>query len=179
MQLPQRVNSHARPQFKREEKLSLSEELFKEQRNSGATPLPTEKRESLDFATLQQMPTDELLAMHDIENIANAEKLDRQELVFQVLKARMLSSGILYGEGTLEILADGFGFLRSSSHHYISCPDDIYISPSQIRRFGLTTGMTISGQVRPPKENERYFALAPSRSDQSPQPKHGAIAKAI
>jgi transcription termination factor Rho len=85
--------------------------------------------------------------------------LDRQELIFQVLKARMLSSGILYGEGTLEILADGFGFLRSSSHHYVSCPDDIYISPSQIRRFGLSTGMTISGQIRPPKENERYFAL--------------------
>ena len=146
-------------QIKREDTLSLSEELFKEQRNSGATPLPIEPRESLDFATLQQMHTDELLAIAKIERIANAEQLDRQELVFQVLKARMLTSGILYGEGTLEILADGFGFLRSSSHHYISCPDDIYISPSQIRRFGLTTGMTISGQVRPPKENERYFAL--------------------
>ena len=146
-------------QIKREDTLSLSEELFKEQRNSGATPLPIERRESLDFATLQQMHSDELLAIAKIERIANAEQRDRQELVFQVLKARMLSSGILYGEGTLEILADGFGFLRSSSHHYISCPDDIYISPSQIRRFGLTTGMTISGQVRPPKENERYFAL--------------------
>ncbi len=151
--------SRARPQSRRGETLSLSEELFKEKRNLGATPLPTEKREPLDFATLQQMPTDELLAIANIEHIANAEQLDRQELVFQLLKARMLSSGILYGEGTLEILADGFGFLRSSSHHYISCPDDIYISPSQIRRFGLTTGMTISGQVRPPKENERYFAL--------------------
>ena len=146
-------------QLKREETLSLSEELFKEQRTSGSTLLPVERRETLDFATLQQMPLDELLAIARIERIANAEQLDRQELVFQVLKARMLSSGILYGEGTLEILADGFGFLRSSSHHYISCPDDIYISPSQIRRFGLTTGMTISGQVRPPKENERYFAL--------------------
>ena len=146
-------------QIKREDTLSLSEELFKEHRNSGTTPLPSERRESLDFATLQQMHSDELLAIAKIERIANAEQLDRQELVFQVLKARMLSSGILYGEGTLEILADGFGFLRSSSHHYISCPDDIYISPSQIRRFGLTTGMTISGQVRPPKENERYFAL--------------------
>ena len=149
----------SKPQFKREDTLSLSEELFKEQRNSGATPLPVERRESLDFATLQQMPIEDLLANANTEHIANSEQLDRQELIFQVLKARMLSSGILYGEGTLEILADGFGFLRSSSHHYISCPDDIYISPSQIRRFGLTTGMTISGQVRPPKENERYFAL--------------------
>ena len=151
--------TRARPHFKREENLSISEELFKEQRNSGATPLPTDKRESLDFATLQQMPHEELLAIAAVEKIVDAAQLDRQELVFQVLKARMLSSGILYGEGTLEILSDGFGFLRSSSHHYVSCPDDIYISPSQIRRFSLTTGMTISGQVRPPKENERYFAL--------------------
>ncbi len=150
---------HARSRFKREETLSISEELFKEHRNSGATPLSPEKRPSLDFATLQPMPVEELLEHARVESIANAEKMDRDELVFQVLKARMLSSGILYGEGTLEILADGFGFLRSSSHHYVSCPDDIYISPSQIRRFGLTTGMTISGQVRPPKENERYFAL--------------------
>ncbi len=150
---------HARPQFKREETLSLSEELFKEQRNSGATPLSPEKRPLLDFASLQQMTQDELLEHARVEKIPGADRLDRQELVFQILKSRMLSSGILYGEGTLEILADGFGFLRSSSHHYVSCPDDIYISPSQIRRFGLTTGMTISGQVRPPKENERYFAL--------------------
>jgi len=148
-----------KPQFKREETFSFSEELFKEQRNSGATPLSVERRESLDFATLQQMPLEDLLANANTEHIASPEQLDRQDLIFHVLKARMLSSGILYGEGTLEILADGFGFLGSSSHHYISCPDDIYISPSQIRRFGLTTGMTISGQVRPPKENERYFAL--------------------
>jgi len=148
-----------RSPFRREENLSLSEELFKEQRNSGVAPLPTEKRPNLDFATLQQMSGAELLTIAQVESILSPELLDRQELIFQVLKARMLSSGILYGEGTLEILADGFGFLRSSSHHYVSCPDDIYISPSQIRRFGLTTGMTISGQVRPPKENERYFAL--------------------
>jgi transcription termination factor Rho len=65
----------------------------------------------------------------------------------------------MFGEGTLEILPDGFGFLRSHEHHYLSCPDDIYVSPSQIRRFGLQTGITVSGQIRPPKENERYFAL--------------------
>jgi transcription termination factor Rho len=144
---------------RKDEALSISEELFKDQRSSGVQPLSTEPRESLDFATLLQMPQESLVDLAEIEKIPNATKLDRQELVFQVLKARMLSSGILYGEGTLEILADGFGFLRSSSHHYVSCPDDIYISPSQIRRFGLSTGMTISGQIRPPKENERYFAL--------------------
>ena len=156
-----RRQSDGRPKqnTRKEESLSLSEELYKVARNSGATPLMAERRDSLDFATLQKMTSDELLAIASVEKIADASRLDRQELIFQVLKARMLSSGILYGEGTLEILADGFGFLRSSSHHYVSCPDDIYISPSQIRRFGLSTGMTISGQIRPPKENERYFAL--------------------
>jgi len=144
---------------RKEDSLSLSEELYKVARNSGETPLLTERRDSLDFANLQKMTSEELLAIASVEKIVDASRLDRQELIFQVLKARMLSSGILYGEGTLEILADGFGFLRSSSHHYVSCPDDIYISPSQIRRFGLSTGMTISGQIRPPKENERYFAL--------------------
>jgi len=156
-----RRQSDGRPKqnTRKEESLSLSEELYKVARNSGATPLMSERRDSLDFGTLQKMTSDELLAIASVEKIADASRLDRQELIFQVLKARMLSSGILYGEGTLEILADGFGFLRSSSHHYVSCPDDIYISPSQIRRFGLSTGMTISGQIRPPKENERYFAL--------------------
>ncbi len=135
--------------------LSLSEELYKDRRH--ATAGGGEK--GFDFATLQQMTTDALLDIAREETIPSPEKLDRQELIYQVLKAKMLSSGILYGEGTLEILNDGFGFLRSSSHHYVSCTDDIYISPSQIRRFGLSTGMTISGQIRPPKENERYFAL--------------------
>jgi transcription termination factor Rho len=65
----------------------------------------------------------------------------------------------MFGEGTLEILPDGFGFLRSPDYHYLPCPDDIYVSPSQIRRFGLRTGATVAGQIRPPKENERYFAL--------------------
>jgi transcription termination factor Rho len=68
-------------------------------------------------------------------------------------------NGLMFGEGTLEILPDGFGFLRSPDYHYLSCPDDIYVSPSQIRRFGLRNGVTVSGQIRPPKENERYFAL--------------------
>jgi transcription termination factor Rho len=153
-----RSEMRSRPEPRKEETLSLSEELFKDKRN-GSPPSSVEKRPTLDFATLQQMTAEQLYENAAVEQIHNPEKLDRQELIFQVLKARMMSSGILYGEGTLEILADGFGFLRSSSHHYVSCPDDIYISPSQIRRFGLTTGMTISGQIRPPKENERYFAL--------------------
>ena len=77
-------------------------------------------------------------------------------------------NGLMFGEGTLEILPDGFGFLRSPDYHYLPCPDDIYVSPSQIRRFGLRTGATVAGQIRPPKENERYFALLASRGDQRP-----------
>ena len=150
---PRRSNSS---QSRDKEPLSLSEELYKDRQHAtrgsaGESPI--------DFATLQQMSTDDVLSLAKSERISNAESLDRQELIYQVLKAKLLSSGILYGEGTLEILNDGFGFLRSSSHHYVSCTDDIYISPSQIRRFKLSTGMTISGQIRPPKENERYFAL--------------------
>ena len=85
--------------------------------------------------------------------------MKKQDLIFRILKERVKMNGLMYGEGTLEILPDGFGFLRSPDYHYLSCPDDIYVSPSQIRRFGLQTGSTVSGQIRPPKENERYFAL--------------------
>ena len=83
----------------------------------------------------------------------------RQELIFAILREKVKRNGLMYGEGTLEILPDGFGFLRSLRFNYISCPDDIYVSPSQIRRFGLRNGNVVSGQIRPPKENERYFAL--------------------
>ncbi len=85
--------------------------------------------------------------------------MKKQDLIFKILKERVKLNGLMYGEGTLEVLPDGFGFLRSPDYHYLSCPDDIYVSPSQIRRFGLRTGTTVSGQIRPPKENERYFAL--------------------
>ncbi|MGO8744704.1 MAG: transcription termination factor Rho [Thermoguttaceae bacterium] len=93
------------------------------------------------------------------ENVDDFAGAKKQDLVFRILKERVKLNGLMYGEGTLEILPDGFGFLRSSDYHYLSCPDDIYVSPSQIRRFGLRTGAMVSGQIRPPKENERYFAL--------------------
>jgi transcription termination factor Rho len=85
--------------------------------------------------------------------------LRKQELIFRILEAQTEKNGLIFGEGVLEILPDGFGFLRSPSYNYLPGPDDIYVSPSQIRRFDLHTGDTISGQVRPPKESERYFAL--------------------
>ena len=92
----------------------------------------------------------------DIEGYAGMRK---QELIFSLLQAQIEKNGLIYGEGTLEILPDGFGFLRAPSYNYLPGPDDIYVSPSQIRRFNLRTGDTVSGQIRQPKESERYFAL--------------------
>ncbi|WP_028325861.1 transcription termination factor Rho [Desulfatirhabdium butyrativorans] len=92
-------------------------------------------------------------------NIHGAAGLRKQELIFAILQSQIEKNGFLFGEGTLEILPDGFGFLRAPSSNYLPGPDDIYVSPSQIRRFNLRTGDTISGQIRQPKESERYFAL--------------------
>jgi transcription termination factor Rho len=92
-------------------------------------------------------------------NIDNAAGLRKQELIFSILQAFVDKNESVYGEGILEILSEGFGFLRSTDSNYLPGPDDIYISPSQIKRFGLKTGDTISGQIRPPKDNEKYFAL--------------------
>jgi transcription termination factor Rho len=110
---------------------------------------------------LQHMTMVQLQKLAKDENIARDEwvGLKKQDLIFKILKERVKQNGLMYGEGTLEILPDGFGFLRSPDYNYLPCPDDIYISPSQIRRFGLRTGSVVAGQIRPPKENERYFAL--------------------
>ncbi len=111
------------------------------------------------IAELQQMSMGELIEEARKENLTDCAGVKRQDLIFRILKERVKLNGLMFGEGTLEVLPDGFGFLRSPDYHYLSCPDDIYVSPSQIRRFGLKTGTTVSGQIRPPKENERYFAL--------------------
>ena len=108
---------------------------------------------------LQQM---EVVGLHEIarqEGIQDYVGLKKQDLIFQILRSRIRQNGLMYGEGVLEILPDGFGFLRSPEYNYLPCPDDIYISPSQIRRFGLRNGHVVQGQIRPPKESERYFAL--------------------
>ncbi len=108
---------------------------------------------------LQQM---DVLGLHEIarqEGIQDYLGLKKQDLIFQILRSRIRQNGLMYGEGVLEILPDGFGFLRSPEYNYLPCPDDIYISPSQIRRFGLRNGHVVQGQIRPPKESERYFAL--------------------
>ncbi|MDD3586475.1 MAG: transcription termination factor Rho [Thermoguttaceae bacterium] len=122
-----------------------------------ATPESEEKQMFIN--QLGELSTDELIALARGENMEPLDGESRQDLIFRILKERIRNSGLMFGEGTLEILPDEFGFLRSPDYHYLSCPDDIYISPSQIRRFGLRNGLTISGQIRPPKERERYFAL--------------------
>ncbi len=92
-------------------------------------------------------------------NVEGASSLRKQELIFAILQAQTEKNGLIFGEGVLEILPDGFGFLRAPDYNYLPGPDDIYISPSQIRRFNLRTGDTVSGQIRPPKDTERYFAM--------------------
>lgn len=117
------------------------------------------KRGAMYITELQQMSMQQLLKIAKEENITDAAGLKKQDLIFKIVKERTKQNGLMYGEGTLEILPDGFGFLRSPDYNYLPCPDDIYISPSQIRRFGLRNGTIVCGQIRPPKENERYFAL--------------------
>jgi transcription termination factor Rho len=117
------------------------------------------KRGELHITDLQKMKVEELHEVAKHEGIEEYAGLPKQDLIFQILKRRINQNGLLYGEGVLEILPDGFGFLRSPEYNYLPCPDDIYVSPSQIRRFGLKNGHVVAGQIRPPKESERYFAL--------------------
>jgi transcription termination factor Rho len=113
----------------------------------------------LFIADLQHMTIKELRDTAKRENISEYSSLNKQDLLFKILKERCSKNGLMYGEGVLEVLPDGFGFLRSPDYNYLPCPDDIYISPSQIRRFGIKTGSIVQGQIRPPKDGERYFAL--------------------
>jgi transcription termination factor Rho len=108
---------------------------------------------------LKAKPISELMAMAREYNIDGVAGLRKSELIFELLRAVASQDGMIYGEGVLEILPDGFGFLRAPDYNYLPGPDDIYVSPSQIRRFNLRTGDIVSGQIRPPKEGERYFAL--------------------
>ena len=117
------------------------------------------KRGEIHLTELQKMTMPQLIRTAKTEGISDYMGLKKQDLIFKILKERVKQNGLMYGEGTLEVLPDGFGFLRSPDYNYLPCPDDIYVSPSQIRRFGLKTGAIVSGQIRPPKENERYFAL--------------------
>jgi transcription termination factor Rho len=115
--------------------------------------------EKLDIGNLKEMKITELNKLAKDLNVNGFSGLKKQDLIFKILQAQAEKEGLMFGEGILEILPEGFGFLRSPNYNYLPCPDDIYISPSQIRKFDLRTGDTVSGQIRPPKEGEKYFAL--------------------
>ena len=113
----------------------------------------------MNLVELKEKNISELMDMAKTFGIGGATGMRKQDLIFSILQAQTEQNGVIYGEGVLEILPDGFGFLRSPDSNYLPGPDDMYVSPSQIRRFTLRTGDTVSGQIRPPKEGERYFAL--------------------
>jgi transcription termination factor Rho len=125
---------------------------------AAATAAPG-RASQMNLAELKEKPVAELNAIARNLGLAGASGLRKQELIFKILEAQTEKNGLIFAEGVLEILPDGFGFLRAPDYNYLPGPDDIYVSPSQIRRFDLRTGDTVSGQVRPPKEGERYFAL--------------------
>ena len=113
----------------------------------------------MDIRELKEMTISELRKVAGGLKITEFRTLKKQELIFKILQAQTEKNGLIFGEGVLETLSEGFGFLRSPNYNYFPGPDDIYVSPSQIRKFSLTTGDIISGQIRPPKDTERYFAL--------------------
>ena len=117
------------------------------------------RKPGLNITDLKEMTIQHLTQVAKELDVAGATGMRKQELIFQILKAQTEQSGFIFSEGVLEVLPDGFGFLRAPDYNYLPGPDDIYVSPSQIRKFDLQTGDTVSGQIRSPKEGERYFAL--------------------
>ncbi len=117
------------------------------------------KREEIYLSKLQEYSMGDLVKFARQEGIKEIMGLKKQEIIYKIIQEKAKQNGLLFGEGVLEVLPEGFGFLRSPKYNYLPCPDDIYISPSQIRRFGMRTGNVISGQIRPPKDGEKYFAL--------------------
>ena len=128
-------------------------------REAGAAPAASAAPETLDLSTMKDLSTAALTKIARDLEIPGATGMRKQELIFEILRARAEKAGLIFSEGVLEVLPDGFGFLRAPDYNYLAGPDDIYVSPSQIRKFDLHTGDTISGQIRSPKEGERYFAL--------------------
>jgi transcription termination factor Rho len=122
-------------------------------------PIPEESKKARDLSDLKEMTIQQLNAMAREMGVEGAAGMKKHDLIFKILQNQTEKSGFLFAEGVLETLPDGYGFLRAPESNYLPGPDDIYVSPSQIRKFDLRTGDTVSGQVRPPKEGERYFAL--------------------
>jgi transcription termination factor Rho len=137
----------------------LETHLGAQRRKQGSAQAAKSGTPTLDLVELKDMSIQKLNQVAKDMNIAGAAGLRKQELIFKILQTQAEKSGLIFSEGVLECLPDGFGFLRAPEYNYLPGPDDVYVSPSQIRRFDLRTGDTISGQIRPPKEGERYFAL--------------------
>jgi transcription termination factor Rho len=141
---------------------SKTEQAVEAKPAESKTEAPAQKaapETKVDLATLKEMSIGELTKVAKQLDVPGATGMRKQELIFQILRCRAEKSGNLFSEGVLETLPDGFGFLRAPNYNYLPGPDDIYVSPSQIRKFDLQTGDTVSGQIRQPKEGERYFAL--------------------
>lgn len=135
------------------------EEARKDEPEMEAKPTAASLENQMDITKLKNMSMAELTKFAKKLDINGISGIRKQDLIFKILQSQAEKAGLMFGEGTLEILSEGFGFLRSANYNYLPCPDDIYISPSQIRRFDLKTGDTVSGHIRPPKEGEKYFAL--------------------
>ena len=127
--------------------------------SAGKPQPPPQQAQSISLSAMKEMSITALTKVGKDLDIAGATGMRKQELIFEILRARAEKAGLIFSEGVLEVLPDGFGFLRAPDYNYLAGPDDIYVSPSQIRKFDLHTGDTISGQIRSPKEGERYFAL--------------------
>jgi len=135
----------------------------------------TSQQAKLDIAALKELKISELAKVAKDLGVNGISGLKKQDLIFKVLSAQTEKEGLIFSSGVLEILPDGFGFLRSPNYNYLPCPDDIYVSPSQIRRFDLRTGDIVNGQVRPPKEGERYFALLKVEAVNSENPEESKM----
>ncbi len=159
-------------------KKTVSKDAGSSSRKGAESGKPSKKRpdnkgsESLDLAKLKEMSISELTQTAKELEVDGASGMRKQELIFKVLAAQTEKSGLIFSQGVLETLPDGFGFLRAPEYNYLPGPDDIYVSPSQIRKFDLRTGDTISGQIRPPKEGERYFALIKVEAINFEAPEH-------
>jgi len=156
---PAVVEAVAEPAASEEASTTPAEADVVPAKSEGQQPAQKSAAETLDIRVLKEMRLPDITKVAKDHGIENAAGMRKQDLIFSILQAQTEKSGLLFAQGVLECLPDGFGFLRAPEYNYLPGPDDIYVSPSQIRRFDLRTGDTISGQVRPPKEGERYFAL--------------------
>lgn len=147
-----------KPRTKKPEEETASKQAGSEKTSAAAIDNGKNGKD-VNIVKLQEMNMIDLAKMAKELEVEGVGSLKKHELIFKILEAKAQAEGVMFGEGVLEVLPDGFGFLRSPNYNYLPCPEDIYVSPSQIRRFDLQTGDTVSGQIRSPKDKERYFAL--------------------